>query len=90
MICLTSQLFELSRTLPGDARGEPCGDCPAVGDALGDDCPVVMLTVTVGDEPLPKAVMLTATIPGGGGGRLSCGDTCISNKLALTSTMCDR
>ncbi len=67
--------------VPGDGRGdwstvgEASGDGdPTVGEASGDGGPTV--TDTTGKEPLPGAVMLTETVPGGGGGGLDCGDTC--------------
>lgn len=75
----------------GDAPGDPAGLVPGSGDVPGDAPGLVLgrasgagFTVALTDtDPLPGAVMLTATVPGGGGGGLSCGDACNSNRLCL-------
>ena len=84
----------------GDAPTDPFGLIPGSGDAPGDapglvpgTAPGGEGTVTLtdtGPEPLVGTVMFTATMPGGGGGRLSCvggglscGDACSGNKLCV-------
>lgn len=63
---------------PGAVPGAEPGDAPA--DASGDGGASVTLTDT---EPLPGVgtVMFTETVPGDGGGELSCGSACNTDKL---------
>ena len=75
---------KFTRCIPGGASG---GN-PAVGGAAGEAAPGATpggtpraggAKVTLTDtEPLPGVgtVMFTETVPGGGGGGLSCGDAC--------------
>ena len=62
----------------GAARGDigPTVTLPeAEGDAIGDMIPTVTL---LGTDPLPAGgtVILTDTVPGGGGGEVSCAGAC--------------
>ena len=70
----------------GDVSGDPCGDVSGDVPGDGDEDPIVALTIVTVGEPLTGIVMLTATVPGGGGGELSCGDTCISQQLVMMYT----
>lgn len=78
------------RGLPVGARGDASGgDCSTMGETPGDAGPAVALTVTVGDDPLVPPVMLTATVPGGGGLKLTVtmGDDPLVPPVTLTATV---